>query len=151
MQKTYLAKASLLLGFFVLFSPISHLAAQSKGKISVNKSLLKGRWQLVQTFTMGATHKVVKEDYDGVITFKAFHQYTEEIHYESNHWIIEGKWHLNYNSAALELTKRKYLTGGTAKLDDIILKMEFLDKQKWSASSADKGGEVKVFYEKTGK
>lgn len=115
--------------------------------IKVKPCLFKGKWQLVQTFSLGALHQVKKDEYDGVICFRSFHRYYEEVNYESNHWIIEGKWRVNRKKATLELTERNYILG---KLEDhpkdIIFDIIQSDKKSWTGGNTDRGHAVKVFY-----
>ena len=111
--------------------------------------LLKGTWQLVQTYALGAQHQVKKDEYDGVMCFRTLHRYYEEVNYESNHWVIIGKWHVNRKKRTLELTQRNYVLG---KLEehpkDIILDIMDADGKRWSGSSNEKGQAVQVFYAK---
>jgi hypothetical protein len=69
------------------------------------------------------------------------------VNYESNHWIIEGKWYVNRKKGTLELTQRHYTAG---KLEDhpkdISLDIIQTDRNNWVGSNIDKGQLVKVFY-----
>ena len=124
-------------------------AQQNIAQIRHKKCLLKGKWQLVQTFTEGALHAVSKSDYDAVIIFKSFHHFKEEVNYESYHWAIEGKWHVYKNKATLALTERNYTLGNMGeKPVDIIFELFTLDKKNWAGSSSAKGQPVKMYYQK---
>ena len=136
-----------LLCGFLCFCALVTEAQQNDKPLKVKPCLLKGKWQLVQTFSVGSLHQVKKEDYDGVICFRSFQRYYEEVNYESNHWIIAGKWHLNRKTRTLELTQRNYTVG---KLEehprDVSLTIFQQDKGNWAGGDSDKGQPVKVFY-----
>ena len=101
---------------------------------------------------MGAYHNVEIEDYNDVIEFKARHQFTEEVFYESSHWIIEGKWSLNTKTHELILTKRKYTLG---KLEDypqdIGLQIIQLTSKNWGGKGLLKAQPVELYYTRTPK
>jgi hypothetical protein len=112
------------------------------------KHLLKGKWQLVSTFTEGNTHSVAKEEYDGTITFLSFHRYIEEVNYESNHWIIKGKWKVFRHKATLLLTQRRYTLNELEKNPaDITFELTRLDKEHWTGATTAKGAPVTVTYQ----
>jgi hypothetical protein len=124
------------------------------GLIKHKKCLLKGRWQLIQTYSLGSLHKVSKDEYDGVITFGTFHRYKEEVRYESNHWVITGKWKVYKKKATLLLTQRQYVMGqlDQNQPEDITFELINLDPKNWSAGSVANGKPVQVSYRKiTGK
>lgn len=127
-------------------------AQQTTGHIKIRRCLFKGRWQLVQTFSLGSLHQVKKDEYDGIICFGPRHRYFEEVHYESAHWIIEGKWHINRKKGTLQLTRRNYTLG---KLEDhpadIIFDIDHADKKSWTGSVTDKGQAAKVYYSRISK
>jgi hypothetical protein len=131
------------------------LVAQNKQQpapVKMKPCLFKGKWQLVQTFAVGALHPVKKDEYDGVICFRSFHRYYEEVNYESNHWIIAGKWHVNREKGTLELTERNYTLGKLEEHpEDIIFDILQSDKKNWSGASTDRGQAVKVFYSRIAK
>ena len=122
-------------------------AQQSQPQLKIKRCFFKGSWQLVQTFSIGALHQVNKSDYDGVMCFRSFHRYYEEVNYESNHWIIEGKWHINKKKKTLELTERNYTVGKLEEHpNDITLNIFQSDKKHWAGGTRDKGQDVKVYY-----
>ena len=116
-------------------------------QVKIKPCCFKGKWQLVQTYALGSLHAVKKEDYDGVICLRCFHRYYEEVHYESNHWIIAGKWHVNRSKGTLELTQRNYTLG---KLEehpgDVTYDIVALNRKSWTGGIIDKGQAVKVYY-----
>ena len=126
--------------------------AQSTVALQIRPALFKGKWQLVQTFSMGALHQVKKEDYDCIICFRSNHCYYEEVKYESSHWIIEGNWRVNTKRGMLELTQRHYTAG---KLEDhpkdVILDIIQLDPKTWVGGKTDKGQPVKIYYSRISK
>ena len=135
---------------FALLSLCLFTSAQkSDAPSKIKPRLLKGTWQLVKTFALGSTHEVKKDEYDGVMCFRTLHRYYEEVNYESNHWVIVGKWHISRKNRTLELTQRKYVLG---KLEehpkDILLYIMETGAGNWSGSSNEKGQTVKVFYAK---
>jgi len=137
----------LLLILFIGANSLSALGQKNQEPFKIRKCLLKGNWQLTQTFSSGALHQVKKEEYDGVMRFRCFHRFTEEVNYESNHWIIEGKWRINRKQRTLSLTERNYTQGKMEEHpDDIIFSITQLKKKNWAGSSAVKGQAVKVFY-----
>ncbi len=136
---------SLLL--FWLF--INQANAQDIANMRGKRCLLKGKWQLVSTFSLGADHTVAKDEYDGTIQFLCCHKYVEEVNYESNHWIITGKWKIYRHKTTLLLTHRQYTLGELEKNPaDITFELIKLDKANWTASSIAKGAMVKVTYQK---
>jgi hypothetical protein len=123
--------------------------AQGLAHLNGKKYLLKGKWQLTSASSLGKDHAIAKDEYDGTMTFRSFHRYTEEVHYESNHWIIKGKWKTFRHSATLLLTRRLYTIGQLEKNPpDITFNLEELDKSHWLASSIARGEAVKVTYRK---
>ena len=122
-------------------------AQQNQQQPKIKRCFFKGSWQLVQTFSVGGLHQVNKNDYDGVICFRSLQRYYEEVNYESNHWIIEGKWHIDRKKKMLELTSRNYTVG---KLEehpkDITLNIFQSGKKNWAGGTSDKGQDVKVYY-----
>jgi len=139
------ANTILLMACILAFS--SDAKSQNNTHQKINPSLFKGKWQLVQTFSMGALHQVKKEDYDGIICFRSKHRYYEEVNYESNHWIIEGTWHVNQTNGTLELTQRHYTLGKLEDHpDDLVLDIIQTDRNNWSGSKTEKGHPLKVFY-----
>jgi hypothetical protein len=135
----------LLVFYFIAFATAAF--GQDVVPVKIKPCLFKGKWQLVQTFSLGALHEVKKAEYDGVICFRSCHRYYEEVNYESNHWIIEGKWHVNRKKGTLELTERNYTLG---KLEDhpkdIIFDILQADRKSWTGGNTDRGQKVKVFY-----
>ncbi len=126
---------------------MDNAAAQDISKIHHKRKLLKGQWQLVKTVNSGIPHAVAKNDYDAVITFRAFHKYSEEVKYEGYHWIIKGKWKAYRKTDALELTKREYLSGSLGDHpQDISFHLYLLDKKNWGGSTVAKGNDVKMEY-----
>ena len=110
--------------------------------------MFKGNWQLVQTFSLGTLHQVKKDEYDGVIRFRSCHHYYEEVNYESNHWIIEGKWHINRKKGTVSLTQRNYTLGNLEEhpREDIVFDVIQSDRNSWAGATTEKGQTVKVFY-----
>jgi hypothetical protein len=141
------ATPGLIFLFVFLMAWAFAASGQSTEHIKMKPCLFKGKWQLVQTFSLGALHEVRKNEYDGVICFRSFHRYYEEVNYESNHWIIEGKWHINRKKRTLELTERNYTLG---KLEehprDIIFDILQANRKSWTGGNTDRGQAVKVFY-----
>ena len=150
MKVTSIGLCLLLSCFMLCINDLS--AQQDSAHVKVKPCLFKGRWQLVQTYSLGGLHPIKKDEYDGIICFRPFHRYFEEVNYESNHWIIEGKWHVNRKKKTLTLTERNYTVG---KLEDhprdIIFDIIQNDKKNWAGSSTDKGQLVKVYYSKIAK
>jgi hypothetical protein len=140
---------SLILYAILGISFQSAFAQDSVDVISVKckAQLFRGSWQLTKTFSRGTYHTVAKADFNDVIQFKAHHNFTEEVYYESNHWIIAGKWFLDKKHRVLSLTHRNYVAG---KLEnhpaDLVFNIVLLDKQNWGGSSTDKGQIGKVYY-----
>mgnify|MGYP001548569638 CR=1 FL=1 len=142
-------KNTLALIFLLLFSMYDLSAQKSIAKLKHKKCLLRGKWQLVQTYSDSALHKVEKADYDAVIHFKVFHRYAEEVHYEGNHWIIEGKWHVYRHRASLLLTNRKYKSGSLGDSPkDIHYEILGLTKRNLIGNSTADNKPVKMFYER---
>ncbi len=113
------------------------------------KCVLKGQWRLVETYSLGGTHSVDRKSYDDVIRFRTFHRYTEKVAYESNHWIIAGKWYVNCKNSFLDLKQRKYLVGQMeSNPADIHFKLFKLDKSSWAASATTGNEDVKLYYQK---
>jgi len=108
---------------------------------------LIGRWQLIKSFSKGAYHQVAKKDFDDIMELKGMHRYREEVYYESNHWVLEGKWTFDPKTRILSLFERKYTLG---KLEehprDIFLTLIVLNKKDWAGSSSEKGQRQEVFY-----
>ncbi len=124
-------------------------AQQTQPVFKIKKRLLKGTWQLVQSYAMGSLHDIKKDEYDEVIRFRPRHRFYQEVNYESNHWIIEGRWKVNRKSRTLSLSDRNYTLN---KLEehphDLIFNILQLDKQNWSGGSTEKDQLVKVFYKR---
>lgn len=135
---------------FILIMAAGDLSAQTPvAEIKHKQCLLKGRWQLVQTFTDSVFHKVEKTEYNAVVHFKPLHHFTEEVHYEGYHWAIEGKWHVEKHKATLSLTERKYALdklGDSPK--DILFELSELTKSNWTGNSTAEGKPVKMFYKR---
>ncbi|MDB5283057.1 MAG: hypothetical protein JWO06_2132 [Bacteroidota bacterium] len=134
----------------LLVLAVYHVSAQTDIAAAKHKKcILRGKWQLVQTFTEGSLHTIPKADYDAVISFKPFHRYKEEVNYESYHWVIEGKWHVFKDKATLALTQRVYSLGKMEESPtNIIFELFILDKNNWAGSSTAKGKPVKMYYSK---
>jgi hypothetical protein len=137
----------LIVAFGALINPCS--AQDSSNVISLKHSakLFTGKWQLIKTFDRGEYRLVAKADYDDVIEFKPHHHFTEEVFYESNHWIIEGRWNVDTKTGKLLLTQRHYTSG---KLEDhpqdIVLDVILLNTENWAGRSSIKNQQVKVYY-----
>ena len=143
------AKNVLLLIFLSLFTGCYVSAQNSVAELKHKKCLLKGKWQLVQTFTDSALHKVVKEEYDAVVRFKPFHRYTEEVSYEGYHWLIEGKWRVYRHKATLCLTQRKYVFSNIDLKhvpEDILFELSALTKNNWTGNTTAENKPVSMFY-----
>ena len=137
----------LLLVFIGWVQPSSAQDSLNNGHAKCNSSVLLGKWQLSKTFSMGAYHVVKKEDFNDVIQIKPHHRFTEEVFYESNHWILQGQWRLECKSGTLSFTGRTYITG---KLEDhpkdIVLHLIQADKKLLAGKSTEKGQPVEVYY-----
>lgn len=124
----------------------------SIASIKHKKCILKGKWQLVRTFSNGSLHDIAKNEYDGTIRFLPLHHYIEEVNYESYHWIIKGKWHVYKQTADLNFTERTYTLG---KLEDaptdIKLQLIQLSKTNWAAKGLAKGQPVELYYKRFSK
>jgi hypothetical protein len=127
----------------------SCFAQDSAGMISTKckAKLFMGSWQLTKTFSRNTYHTVSKVDFNDVIQFKAHHNFTQEVYYESNHWIITGKWLLDKKKRVLSLTQRNYIVGELENHPpDLVFSIVCLNKQNWGGSSIDKGQMAKVYY-----
>ncbi len=148
-MRSFSAKNILLLLLFSVFMGGKVSAQKPVAELKHKKCLLKGKWQLVQTFTDSALHKVVKEEYDAIVCFKPFHRYTEEVRYEGYHWMIEGRWQVYRHKATLSLTERKY---GFSNLElkyvpaDILFELSELTKNNWTGNTTAENKPVKLFY-----
>ena len=138
--------ASLLL--LLICSTVAN-AQQAQPMFKIKRCLFKGSWQLVQSYAMGSLHDIKKDEYDEVIRFRPRHRFLQEVNYESNHWIIEGRWKVNRKSRTLSLSDRNYTLN---KLEehphDLIFNILQLDKQNWGGSSTEKDQTVQVFYQR---
>jgi hypothetical protein len=122
--------------------------AEVKNKIC----LLKGDWQLIQTFSDSALHKVEKEEYDAVMRFRPFHRYNEEVHYEGYHWKIEGRWFVFRHRATLLLLKRHYVLGTLTDVpQDIHFELAELTNLNFTGNTTAEDNPVKFFYKKVKK
>ena len=133
--------------FFSLFFSSVVCSQTSVAAIKHKKCLLKGKWQLVQTFTDSAVHPVPKEEYDAVVCFKPFHKYTEEVTYEGYHWLIAGKWQVFKHKATLAITKRQYVFGKLGDVpQDILFELSALNKNNWAGNTTAENKPVSLFY-----
>ncbi len=146
-MKPIVCKTYLLLICTLCLGVLTLRAQQNQQLLKAKPCFFKGSWQLVQTFSVGGLHQVNKSDYDGIMCFRSLHRYYEEVNYESNHWIIEGKWRINRKKKTLELTSRNYTVGQLEEHPkDITLSIFQSDKKNWAGGTTDKGQDVKVYY-----
>jgi hypothetical protein len=111
--------------------------------------LLKGKWQLVRTYTDKAFHDIEKSEYDAVIRIKSFHRYEEEVWYEGYHWIIQGKWSSKQKTDSLCFTKRKYIYGKLEERpQDIRYSLTELTKEFWTGESVAENEKVSLRYKR---
>jgi hypothetical protein len=140
-------RSFLLLAFF---PSVQHSFAQDSlnhGPAKCSNKTLLGKWQLSKTFSMGAYHLVKKEDFNDVIQLKPRHQFTEEVFYESNHWILQGQWLLDPRKGTLSFTQRTYIVGKPEDHPkDIVLHIIQADKKLLAGKSSEKGQPVEVYY-----
>jgi hypothetical protein len=110
---------------------------------------LAGKWRLIGTTVQGQFHEVRKNEFDAVITLRPHHKYQEEVFYESNHWIITGKWTTDFNNDTLTITSRAYIVGSNGKTpEDIILHLLWLNTTEWAGEGTQQGQPVKLYYKK---
>jgi len=135
----------------VILNIFSNASGQgSIASIKHKKCKLKGQWDIVKTEVAGSPHEISKNDFDCIIRLRTFHRYVEEVHYESTHWIIKGRWHVRPRKAVLTITKRKYITGSQGdNPEDIEYQLFQLDKDNWVGSGTAKGLAVKVYYQRS--
>ena len=122
-------------------------AQNSIAEVKHKTCLLKGKWQLVQTLSDSVLDSIDKEEYNHVVCLKAFHKYTEEVHYEGYHWKLEGKWQAYKHKTTLVLTERRYVFGNPGDVpQDILFELSELTKRNWTGNSIAKDKPVKMFY-----
>ena len=128
----------------------STLFAQQLEPVSkIKKCLFKGTWQLFQTYSLGSLHAIKKDEYDELMQIRSMHRFRQEVNYESNQWVIEGRWKISRKNKTISFTQRNYTSG---KLEDHPRDLTFsiiqLNKQNWGGSNTEKDQTVKIFYQK---
>ena len=122
---------------------------QHPAKIKQPIHWMAGRWQLTGTQVEGRLHEVKKEEFDCIVSFKAHHLYSEEVFYESDHWIIAGQWKVHKGKPSLALTGRHYIQGNSGKLSENISFVIYkLTDSELIIEGTDKGMPVKMYYRK---
>jgi hypothetical protein len=139
-----------LLLVFMLTLPFTYAQDYlNTGHVKCNARMLLGKWQLSKTFSKGAYHTVKKEDFNDVIQLKPNHRFTEEVFYESNHWMVQGQWHFDFKTGTLCFTNRAYVTAKPEDhLQDIILHIIQVSKTLFAGKGVEKGEPVALYYTK---